>query len=190
MANNGHVYVGTGAVLMLTDQPAGITDAVAGSQFYLWGTFSAGSGNGFAQLNSIEAWSVGKALAVQIHSTFTYGEMINSATAFGVVDVSGPAVLDGTLDILLQTGYNPAVGTSFTFLLTNPGQLSGAYATILNQIFSGGTEKWLVSYNYGSGYAQLTATANNNPTPEPGTFLMLGSGLIGVAYTARRRFTK
>jgi PEP-CTERM motif len=120
----------------------------------------------------------------------TYGEMINSATAFGVVDVSGSAILDGTLDIMLQTGYNPAIGTSFTFLLTNPGQLSGTYANILGLIFNGGTEKWLISYNYGAGYAQLTAASNNSPVPEPGTFLMLGSALIGVAYSARRRFKK
>ena len=120
----------------------------------------------------------------------TYGEMINSAFAFGQIDVAGSAVLDGTLDIMLLPGYNPTVGTSFTFLLTNPGQLSGVYASILNQIFNGGTEKWVVTYNYSSGYAQLTATTNNNPTPEPGTFLMLGSGLIGAAYGARRRFKK
>ena len=116
--------------------------------------------------------------------------MINSAFAFGQIDVAGSAVLDGTLDIMLLPGYNPTVGTSFTFLLTNPGQLSGVYASILNQIFNGGTEKWVVTYNYSSGYAQLTATTNNNPTPEPGTFLMLGSGLIGAAYGARRRFKK
>ena len=76
----------------------------------------------------------------------TFGEMINSATAFGVVNVAGSASLNGTLDILLKSGYNPAVGTSFTFLLLNPGQLSGTYSTILNDIFNGGRRcGWLTT---------------------------------------------
>jgi fibronectin-binding autotransporter adhesin len=54
MGNSGHVFVGSGATLSLTSQPTGITDAVAGSQFDLWGAFTAGGSNGFAQLNSIE----------------------------------------------------------------------------------------------------------------------------------------
>jgi hypothetical protein len=120
----------------------------------------------------------------------SYGEMINSATAFGVVDVTGSASLNGTLDILLKSGYNPMVGTSFTYLLTNPGALSGTYSTILNDIFNGTSEKWVISYNYMAGDVQLTAASNNSTVPEPGTFLMLGSGLIGVAYGARRRFKK
>ena len=82
------------------------------------------------------------------------------------------------------------VGTSFTYLLLNPGQLTGTYATILNDIFNGGTEKWVVNYNDAAGYVQLTAASNIGMTPEPGTFLMLGSGLIGAAVIARRRFLK
>ncbi len=172
MVNKGTVTVSNGSII---DPPyfdnLGTLN-IDGTSTFVVGTGST-AGTGFIQLPN-----------------GTYGEMINSATAFGVVDVAGSAVLDGTLDIMLQTGYNPAIGTSFTFLLTNPGQLSGAYATILNQIFNGGTEKWMLSYNYGAGYAQLTAASNNSPVPEPGTFLMLGSALIGVAYTTRRRFKK
>ena len=121
----------------------------------------------------------------------TFGEMINSATAFGQVNVAGSASLNGTLDILLATGYNPAVGTSFTFLDANPGQLYGTYASILNDIFNSSTEKWLVSYNYAGGSVSLTAATNiPTTTPEPGTFLLLGSGLLSMAYGVRRRWQK
>ncbi len=105
----------------------------------------------------------------------TFGEMINSATAFGVVNVAGSASLDGTLDILLQSGYNPAVGTSFTYLLLNPGQLSGTYSTILNDIFNGGTEMWVVNYNNAAGYVQLTAASNDRH--DPGTRHLPDAGI-------------
>jgi hypothetical protein len=65
--------------------------------------------------------------------------------------------------------------------------LSGSYATILNDIFNGGTEKWLITINGSGGYAQLTAASNIGTTPELGTFLVLGSGLLSLAYGFRRR---
>jgi hypothetical protein len=33
-----------------------------------------------------------------------------SATKYGAINVNGSALLAGTLDILLQGGFNPAVG--------------------------------------------------------------------------------
>ncbi len=114
----------------------------------------------------------------------TLGEMISS-TNFGVINVRGSALLDGTLNILLQGGYNPNVGSMYKFLLANPGQINGTFATILNDIFNGGTEKWLVTYDNADGFVELTAEANN--VPEPATWLVLIPGLLGVGYGLRRR---
>lgn len=55
---------------------------------------------------------------IQLHNG-TLGEMI-SATNFGVINVNGSALLDGTLSILLQGGYNPAVGSMYKFLNFTP----------------------------------------------------------------------
>ncbi len=52
--NSGYVFIAPGATLNLTNQPNGMTDAVAGSTFYLYGSSSAGSSDGFANLNSVE----------------------------------------------------------------------------------------------------------------------------------------
>ncbi len=115
----------------------------------------------------------------------TLGEMINYPTSYGTITVNGSALLAGTLDILLKQGFNPAVGSTFQFLLFNKGQLNGTFGTILNDYFNGGTEKWLVSYDNADGYVELTA--ENNPVPEPATLLVLIPGLLGVGYALRRK---
>lgn len=103
--------------------------------------------------------------------------------------MAGNASLNGTLDILLQGGFNPGVGTTYDIILFSPGGLSGVFATIQNDIFNGGTEFWTVNYNNAGGYVQLMA--NGSPTVRaPGTFLLLGSGLLGLYYCARRRWLK
>ena len=48
------MIVDANSTLNLTNQPSGITDAVAGSQYSIGGTFTAGLNNAFANLTDIE----------------------------------------------------------------------------------------------------------------------------------------
>ena len=48
----------------------------------------------------------------------------------------------------------------------------------------------MINYNDAGGFVSLTAASNNSTVPEPGTFLLLGSGLLGMAYGVRRRWLK
>ncbi len=277
LSNSGTVHVGTGATLNLTNQPAGITDVVAGSTFDLAGTFNAGSNNGFYQLTSVEGnlilengqittatpiggtFTVGSTGYVEVKtgSTFTITGSVNNngifsvndpfpttvnitgmltnlggqvnvvgptaflnvggignggaltlpegstvnlangfyqlasgtlgetigANGFAVIAVNGGLVLlDGTLDVLLDPSFNPTVGSMFKFFTFNPGALSGTFATIQNDVFNNGTEKWLITYDNVDGYVKLTASA----TPELGTLLLIGSGLF-LSYLLRQR---
>ncbi len=119
----------------------------------------------------------------------TLGEMI-SMNAFGVINVNGSALLNGTLAVLLQGGFNPVVGSTYTFLNFTPGELSGVFANIENDIFNGGTEMWVVDYNNAGGFVELEAEPNQQPVSEPGTLLVLIPGLLGMGYGLRRRLLK
>jgi fibronectin-binding autotransporter adhesin len=172
LANSGFVFVQNGSTI---DPP--FINNFGGVNIDSTSTFVVGTGThtgtGYIQL-----------------ANGTLGEMIGSS-AFGQIGVMGNASLNGTLDILLQGGFNPGVGTTYDIILMSPGGLTGSFSTILNQVFNGGSEIWMVNYNNTGGYVSLTAAPNGQPpVPEPGTFLLFGSSLIGAAYTVRRRWLK
>ena len=110
---------------------------------------------------------------------------VGGATAggqFDLLSVTGSVSLSGTLDIALINSFTPTNGEIFTFLLGSGG-VSGIF----------GTTNGL---NYGSGHFNVVYNPNNvelawvtNPTgvPEPGTMILLGSGLLGIAYRVRRK---
>ncbi len=171
LANSGFVVVQNGSTI---DPPfvnnIGIINIDSTSTFVV-GT-GAHSGTGYIQL-----------------ANGTLGEMISSSN-FGQVFTGGDAALSGTLDILLQGGFNPSVGTTYDIILFSAGGLTGTFSTINNLVFNGGTEIWQINYDNVNGDVVLTAAATNPTVPEPGTFLMLGSGLIGIACSVRRRWLK
>jgi hypothetical protein len=171
LANAGFVFVQNGSTV---DPPfvnnIGIIN-IDNTSTFVTGT-GAHSGTGYIQL-----------------ANGTLGEMISNSN-FGQIFAGSSVSLNGTLDILLQGGFNPAVGSTYDIILFSPGGLTGVFATIQNQIFNGGSEKWLVTYDNTNGDVQLMAVQNTSTVPEPGTFLMLGTGLMGVAYGVRRRWLK
>jgi hypothetical protein len=118
------------------------------------------------------------------------GEMIASMNSFGVINVNGSALLNGTLDVLLQGGYNPGVGSMYKFLNFTSGELSGMFANIpANGMFTSDGEQWMITYDNADGYVELTAEGRQ-VVSEPGTLLVLIPGLLGMGYGLRRRLLK
>ena len=111
----------------------------------------------------------------------TFEELLLNSGAFGVLNVTGPALLTGTLDITLLNGFTPSVGSIFTFLHFTPGSLSGTFANLQGQLFNNGTEAWQVVYDNAGGNVSLQAIANTTPpanTPEPATLILVGVVLV------------
>ena len=91
MTNTGHLTVGAGYNLTVQG------DLLNAGILEIAGTFT-------VQGNYTQA--VGAALDIDIASP----------TVYGTLTVSGTATLAGTLNVALQGGYMPALGTSFTIL--------------------------------------------------------------------------
>src|SRR5271165_5459508 len=147
--NGGYTYVGPGAALNLTNQMGGITNAVSGSQFQLWGSFNdvLGSANGFANLNSVEG------------SVSLYGQNITDTPGSGTLTISNGA---------LTADYNPHSNLGTTLTINGNVNNSGFLAT---GYYSGGVSTLAINgtltnngqvYLYAGGDVANVGTLVNN----------------------------
>ncbi len=106
---------------------------------------------------------------------------------FSVLSITGSASLDGTVEFMAVNGFTPSVGESFTFLLASLG-VSGTFADqppmLTNFLCPAGATCTDV---YGPTSVTFEINKSTTVTPEPGTLLLIGSGLLGVGALAKRR---
>lgn len=96
---------------------------------------------------------------------------------FDWLQVEDIARIDGTLEILLNDGFMPQNGDTFTFLTGR--RVLGIFDTIL--LPGSFTGNWDITYGY--DYISLTAST----VPVPAAVWLFGSGIIGLIIVARRK---
>jgi hypothetical protein len=152
------------------------SDVVSVNTLVNQGTVNVGGG----ALLGVGSGSFAASSGYQQLANGTFDEIIGGAGTYGVADIDGPMTLNGTLDVTLDNGFTPTLGESFTFLDGSADDMSGDYASVVGQPFSGG--QWQVTYDNAAGTVTLTAIT---AIPEPASLTLLG--VAGFMMLRRRR---
>jgi hypothetical protein len=141
---------------------------------------------GFTSGANTGGWTWGAGTATSITITGTDGAATGTLLS-GTIESAAIASCSGITCIEVNTFVNmvnPALGTVLGYTPPTPNAWSGSSS--LNIVLSGtaGSAFSLGSTSIGSGDL-LTA-----PVPEPGSLLLLGSTLLGLATLARRKLLK
>jgi hypothetical protein len=118
MDNFGYLNIGNGATINLTDQPDGLTDVVANSQIYLYGSMNAGAANGLAKLGYVEGILV-----------------IGNGQIFTATPIPGTLTIGTGGELDLELGTNLTVNGNLTngyggHLYTNAENFQGASTSL------------------------------------------------------------
>jgi len=149
-----------------------------GGSMWIEGTFSPGNS---------PAW-------VQEEANLTFGDGSDSTMELAGHNADGPGdadydviemlgghalVLDGTLNIDLLEGFEPALGSTFDIYRYDSGNRMGEFDSVNSPIWGDGQ---YFNISYGNTLTTLTVV------PEPSTFILAAIGLLGLAaYFWRRR---
>ena len=153
LANSGNVTIGEGATLNLTGQPNGITNATAGSQLYIEGSFKAGAASGLAKLGSVEGL-----VAIENNQSTTI------TPASGTLTVSNTGVFD--------------VEHSSNVTISGAVSNSGEFET--NRFNLGGGDTVTVTGALTNSASGVVLVGNNNNTTD---VLNVGTLANGGAFT-------
>lgn len=168
---NGNQSVATGSVTVFDGATLGGTGIIGGATTVA-GTLSPGAAS------SIGTTTFSSDLTLQ--NTATAYMELGSAISYDHAVIGGTFIADGTLQLVLAGGYNPALGTTFDlFDFTN---LSGEFTCILAPSL-GANLVWDFSDLYTMGQIAVVAI----PEPSTSILLTIGSGLALVAFRRRKR---
>ncbi len=107
---------------------------------------------------------------------------IASASDYSILDVSGEASLDGTVDFDFLNGYVPGTNTDFAFL--QAGSVLGDFASVdISGITCPTCTLNLSTLSLDTGNTPPTPP----PVPEPGTLILFGTGLLASFFLLHRK---
>lgn len=126
---------------------------------------------GFLSINGNYQQGSGGTMTIQLEGV--------SPTDFGVLDVTGLASLDGTVDFTTVGGFTPVAGDDFTFLLF--GSLSGNFTNIDFTNWTCPTGDSCTEVLSANSLSLDITGPHTAPTPEPSSLFLFGTGILLIA---------